>query len=95
VDETVVDITNFRATRAPAPPRKGPCTITFLSSAFGGPNGFMTLAYNFTAPDGDWRAILDQVRDQGGVWVDLPEEPGASYLLPWPCAAVRIVQGAG
>jgi hypothetical protein len=83
---SVVNIEDYR------PPEKSgvPCTVTFIGFRFRAPEGDeRSLTFSVTIADGDFAAIIEIIKEQGGIYLP-PQEGSDFWFLPWPCAAVRI-----
>jgi hypothetical protein len=83
---TVVNIDDYRV-----PSGIGPCAVTFLGFAYKTPEGVEgRLSVSVTIENGDFEAVINTVRDLGGIYIPPGDGLQTFWFLPWPCAAVRI-----
>lgn len=69
--------------------RGDPCTVTFYSAYYLDDLEMEHhLALQTHLPDGNWKALLDRIHDDGGIAAT--DSRGDTWFLPWPCAALRI-----
>lgn len=67
-----------------------PVSITFIWNALPDLLGVGHVhTVRVLAPDGDFQAIIDLVRDRGGVY-EADKSGDGAWFLPWPPAGIRI-----
>jgi len=67
-----------------------PVALTFIWPALPNAHGISHAhAIRILAADGDVRAVVERVREQGGLY-DPDKDGEGGWLLPWPPAGIRI-----
>jgi hypothetical protein len=83
----VVSIENYRP-NDPKDLGKSPVMITLCAPSFAIDDVPIGLTINIRVENGDFRGILDTIKDNGGIWTTVDDD--TIWFLPWPPAAVRI-----
>jgi hypothetical protein len=81
---TVIDIRDYQPKKA-----VGPVEVTFFGFPFKAENQDRTLSCTITIADGNYLAVIEIFKQNGGVY--MPDDDGETqWFLPWPCAAIRL-----